>query len=135
MQRLLLRCCQQNMRQILLPVLIALSIAACQKQNDSDATTLRIYNSSAIFYDSVIVNSPGGRQVYYNVAANSYSVYKPFNFLYNYAYIEVHFNNQMTKLQPIDYVGEEKLKPGKYSYELMVMLSSQPSVSLVSRKD
>ena len=135
MQRLLFRYCQQNMRPILLVILIAFCVTACQKQNDRQSTTLRIYNNSGLFYDSVIVNSPGGKQVYYNVAANSYSGYKPFNFLYHYAYIEVHFNNQLTKLQPIDYVGEEKLKPGKYSYELMVLLSSQPSVSLVSKKD
>nr|WP_294904394.1 hypothetical protein [uncultured Lacibacter sp.] len=126
------------MRHILLLVVIVLAVTACTKQNGTEGngkTLLRINNKSALFYDSVIVNSPGGKQVYYNVAANSYSGYKPFNFLYHYAYIEVHFNNQLTKLQPIDYVGEEKLNPGKYSYELMVLLSSQPSVSLVSRKD
>lgn len=94
-------------------------IIACSKSNvQGGEVILRVSNSSSSLFDSVIVNSPGGKQVYYNVAAGSSSVYKSFSFLYNYAYIEVHFNNQMLKLQPYDYVGEEKLNSGKYSYKL-----------------
>ena len=111
--------------------------SACSKKFDENSSSsLRIYNTNNLYtYDSVIVNSPGGNQVYYNIAPGNYSGYKPFSFLYNYAYIEVHFNNQVVKLQPFDYVGEEKLKPGKYRYELGIIAAQQNSITLECKKD
>lgn len=85
-----------------------------------EKTQLRILNNSSIVFDSVFVNSPGGKLLYYQIAPGSSSDYKKFNFLYNYAYLEVYFNNQMLKLQPIDHVGEEKLRSGNYSYRINI---------------
>ena len=73
--------------------------------------------------------------MYGPVSPGSFSDYKPFLFLYNYAYIEVHFNNQVVKLQPLDYVGEEKLKPGKYRYELKLIIGQQNSLVLECKRD
>ena len=121
---------------IILLVLFSTLASACSKQYDENSTSnLRIYNISNSTYDSVIVNAPGGKQVYYNIPPLNYSTYKSFSFLYNYAYIEVHFNNQVVKLQPFDYVGEEKLKPGKYRYELGIVAAQQNSLTLESKKD
>ena len=109
---------------------------ACSKQYDENSTSnLRIYNISNSTYDSVIVNAPGGKQVYYNIPPLNYSEYKSFTFLYNYAYIEVHFSNQVVKLQPFDYVGEEKLKLGKYRYELGIVAAQQNALTLECKKD
>lgn len=126
--------CQLLMRLIFCTLLFVLFFTACQKELATEAA-LRIHNTSNITYDSVLVNAPGGKQVYHTIAAGGYSGYKPFLFLYNYAYIEVYFNNQVLKLQPLDYVGEEKLKPGKYRYELKVITGQQSSLVLECKKD
>lgn len=124
------------MRPIIYTIITVLVVTACGKNFlPNRETVLRISNNSNSSFDSVIVNSPGGKQVYYNVASASSSGYKSFSFLYNYAYIEVHFNNQMLKLQPIDYVGEEKLKAGKYSYKIGIVSGNQSYLSLECKKD
>jgi hypothetical protein len=124
------------MRPNILFFLLLVVLAGCGKTFLSNRETeLRIHNSSNSLFDSVIVNSPGGKQVYYNVTSGTSSAYKTFSFIYSYAYIEVHFNNQMLKLQPIDYVGEEKLKPGKYSYRIGIVSNGQPYLSLECNKD
>ncbi len=134
MQRFNLLHGQHCMRPIISIFILLMLFSACTKERDA-VTQLRIYNISSITFDSVIVNSPGGKQIYYNIPPLNYSGYKPFNFLYNYAYIEVHFNNQMVKLQPFDYVGEEKIKPGKYRYELGIVAAQQNSLTLECKKD
>ncbi|MEJ8819793.1 hypothetical protein [Lacibacter sp. H407] len=122
------------MRPIIFIFIVLILFSACTKQLDAD-TQLRVYNINNIHFDSVIVNAPGGKQVYYNIPPLSLSEYKSFTFLYNYSYIEVHFNNQVVKLQPFDYVGEEKLKPGKYRYELGIVAAQQNSLTLECKKD
>jgi len=124
------------MRPIIYTIITVLVVTACGKNFlPNRETELRISNNSNSSFDSVIVNSPDGKQVYYNVTAGSSSGYKAFDFLYSYAYIEVHFNNQMLKLQPIDYVGEEKLKAGKYSYKIGIVSGNQSYLSLECKKD
>jgi hypothetical protein len=136
-QRLTRMLCQQHMRNIIFVLTVAALFTACTKAFvTNNEVQLRIHNNSSNSpFDSVIVNSPGGKQVYYNVASGTSSGYKTFSFLYSYAYIEVHFNNQMLKLQPIDYVGEEKLKAGKYSYKIGIVSSNQSYLSLECKKD
>lgn len=134
MQRFDLLLGQLCMRPIIFIFIVLILFSACIKKLDVD-TQLRIHNISSIAFDSVIVNSPGGKQVYYNIPPLSLTEYKSFTFLYNYAYIEVHVNNQVVKLQPFDYVGEEKLKPGKYRYELGIVAAQQNSLTLECKKD
>lgn len=122
------------MRLTFFILLLCLFSVACKKELATE-TELRIHNISNVQYDSVLVNAPGGKQVYGPVSPGSFSGYKPFLFLYNYAYIEVHFNNQVVKLQPLDYVGEEKLKPGKYRYELKLITGQQNSLVLECKRD
>jgi hypothetical protein len=124
------------MRLSIFFLFVSVLIFSCSKSYDENSPSdLRIHNISNIQYDSVLVNAPGGKQVYGPVSPGSFSGYKPFLFLYNYAYIEVHFNNQVVKLQPLDYVGEEKLKPGKYRYELKLITGQQNSLVLECKRD
>lgn len=124
------------MRPFIYSIITILIFTACNKAIlQSKETELRISNGSTSSFDSVIVKSPGGKQVYYNIAAGSSSGYRIFSFLYNYAYMEVHFNNQLLKLQPFDYVGEEKLNAGRYTYKIGIVPGSQPYLSLECKKD
>lgn len=94
-------------------------LIGCKKLSP-EKTQLRIFNNSSVAFDSVFVNSPGGKQLYTQITPGSFSEYKKYRFIYNYAYLEVYFNNQVLKLQPDDYVGEEKLRSGNYSYRITV---------------
>lgn len=120
------------MRTLLLTFLTLFTLMACEKPFPFSNTGLRITNTSTYTFDSVLVNSPGGKHMYHQITPGSSSDYKKYRFIYNYAYLEVYYNNQMLKLQPIDYVGEEKLKSGNYSYRITV---NAGSLSLECVKD
>lgn len=122
------------MRTIILITVLCSLLLACSKSAE-EGTRMRIYNSSNVVFDSVIVKSPGGDKLYLGIQPNSFSSYQPFEFLFSYAYIEVHFNNQFVKLQPIDYVGEQALKPGAYTYSLDVVTNQPAYLILECKKD
>lgn len=121
---------QSPMRLTIISILLCL-LTGCIKLLPENAQ-LRIFNNSTILFDYVLVNSPGGKHMYHQITPGSSSDYKKYRFIYNYAYLEVYYNNQMLKLQPIDYVGEEKLKSGNYSYRITV---NAGSLSLECVKD
>jgi hypothetical protein len=109
------------MKQIIFCLLIVL-LFSCKKENDRDqyAAGLRIVNQSSFLLDSVLVQSPGGRQTYIAIKPGEVSVYKQFTFLYRYAYVEIFFNSKSLKLIPIDYVGEQKIEGGNYSCNITI---------------
>jgi hypothetical protein len=125
---------QTVMRSIIFITVFCCLLAACSKSSE-EGTRMRIYNSSDVVFDSVIVKSPGGNNRYYAIQPNSFSSYQPFEFIYSYAYIEVHFDSQFVKLQPIDYVGEQSLKPGAYTYSLDVVRNQPAYLILECKKD
>jgi hypothetical protein len=118
-------------------ILITLLVfSACKRTvTETNATQLRIQNHTSLVYDSVHVISPGGKQVYYQINPGGFSGYKPFSFLYRYAYIEVFYNGRKLILQPFDYVGEQKLNPGKYTYQLGIMFTLQEFLTIECKQD
>lgn len=112
-----------------------LLITACKKTAVNNSVKLRIQNSSVLELDSVIVLSPGGKQVYYSLPSMTYSGYKSFAFLFRYASIEIYTGQQLLKLQPIDYTREEKLNTGNYTYELIIPGVNPNSFTLNCKKD
>ena len=81
---------------------------------------LRVKNTSPYTYESVLVNTNGGENTYGTIAPGIASDYKVFDFAYSYAYISLKIDSVDYIMQPIDYVGEQKLKSGKYTYEVSV---------------
>lgn len=109
---------------ILISAWSILTITACSKKEvvvQETGVQLRIENLCGIKLDSVWVNSPGGKQVYYNVNLGEKSGYKAFSFIYPYAYIKIFSGSQSMVLQPIDYVGETKITTGMYTYRIYFM--------------
>ncbi|WP_152616943.1 hypothetical protein [Flavihumibacter solisilvae] len=103
------------------------AITGCKKDN-SPATNglLRVFNATPwTFYDCT-VKLPGTQQD--NPGANTHNFgpveadakthYRQFSILYSYAAISLTMNNQTYTIQPIDYVGENPLKSGRYTYKL-----------------
>lgn len=101
----------------ILIALFSLFLTSCSLDH---TVQLRIKNTSAFIYDSVYVNTSGGENTFGDIAPGAVSEYKAFDYAYNYAYITLKIDTSEYKMQPIDYVGERKLKSGKYTYEVSV---------------
>lgn len=92
-------------------------------QNESVA--IRVQNSSAVQYDSVLVDFPEQREFYGTIQSGESSEYRVVGMAYSYAYVELQFSGMRGVLQPVDFVGEETLEPGRYTYRLTVNPNSE----------
>src|SRR5262245_42922309 len=89
--------------------------AGAQAQRD---VSVRIHNASDRVFDSVLVNFRGKEENYGRIPAGEVSNYRTVARAYSYAYIRVKFGEETAVFQPIDYVGESTLRPGRYTYRL-----------------
>jgi hypothetical protein len=96
---------------------------------------LRVRNSSSYTYDSVVVNTTGGESTYGTIPAGAVSDYKTFDFAYSYAYISLKIDTTSYILQPIDYVGEQKLQSGNYTYVVSVYDTATHQLGLTLLED
>jgi len=101
---------------------------ACSKDTDSDtssgAVNIQIENNSIFDFELIHVNTSGGKHDYGNLLSGQSSDYKSFEKAFRYAQIEMKINGEITRLQPIDYVGEAPLPPGNHAYVLDVSRSA-----------
>lgn len=77
---------------------------------------IKIENISNYDYEQVLVGTPDGQQQYDTIPANTESVYRTFDSGYRYAYVEAFIGGEEYVNPPIDFVGEQLLEPGKYTY-------------------
>lgn len=113
--------------------LVVLS-ACASPASSAGSVQIRVANESAVSFGRVIVGFPTQEEDYGAVTAGSRSSYREIEQAYRYAYIEVHVNDEKLVLQPIDYVGESLLAPGRYTYALDVD-ASLSGLSLLLRQD
>jgi hypothetical protein len=81
---------------------------------------IRIANLSSFPFERVDVVFPEDAVSYGAIPAHGLSDYRDVSAAYRYAYIEVQIAGEELRLQPIDYVGENQLGAGKYTYALNV---------------
>ena len=81
---------------------------------------IRIANLSSFPFERVDVVFPENEVSYGAIPAHGLSDYHDVSEAYRYAYIEVQIAGEELVIQPIDYVGENTLGPGKYTYALNV---------------
>jgi hypothetical protein len=109
---------------MLFMVALSFSIPACSDADEElHKVRIRLTNTSEFDYKEVHVNTGGGEFTYGNIDSNESSGYQEFEWAYSYAYIQLKINDEMYVIQPIDYVGEEKLKNGNYTYEIHANLN------------
>lgn len=138
MQRFLFCRHHNNMRLLfILSAVLLFIIPGCSKKTeDKNGVQLRIENLNNATLDSLVVQNPAGRQVFYTIAPGTKSAYKVFDYIYNYAYIKAYYSNQTLVLQPIDYVGETKLETGNFTYKIYVISNFTSSfLSVENTKD
>ena len=96
-------------------------LAACDmngSRQDPVAVHLRVKNASGADFSSVSVRFPNADADFGPIAAGSASDYEEVSEAYRYGYIEVEADDELYRLQPIDYVGEVPLGDGYYTFEL-----------------
>lgn len=99
-----------------LPLLLLLA-AGCDS-TVPDTAEVRVLNASALDFYAVEVTFTGPPHDLGPVAASDASAYEPFDTAYRYGYVRVETEAGERVLQPIDYVGEEPLAPGRYTFRL-----------------
>ncbi len=98
-------------------------------------TQVRLANTGSVAFDSVVVTFPSQREVFRSLAAGAESEYRNVGEAYRYAAIEAFSSSQVRfVLQPIDYVGERLLGPGRFTYELRAE-SEPPILGFEFRED
>lgn len=104
----------------LLVVMVLTLFLSCEKEKETqlgEGIQIRIENTSSYTYKDVLVKLSEDRH-YGTLAPGEKSAYQTFTTAYRYAYVELKIGDKTYVLQPIDYVGEEELKEGKYTYQI-----------------
>ncbi len=126
-----------NKRSMILLMALFLWLG-CQKETEgpTEGVLIRIENTSKYTYQDIKVVLDKER-LYGTLDPRASSTYQSFSKAYRYAYIELKIKNKRYGLQPIDYVGEEELQDGKYTYQLNVADTASLSrhLDLTFKKD
>lgn len=114
-------------RIILLLLTITLVTVACEDRDDKiTGVNIRIKNDANFNFNKVQVGADD--KIHENVAPGKYSEYLEYVKAYRYAYVKIEGDSTNYVAQPIDFVGEDSLSIGFYTYELNV--SEEGSVLL-----
>ncbi|MEP0985737.1 hypothetical protein [Ekhidna sp.] len=107
------------MKSLFSLLFILVLLAGCSNEVEPDETgdlLIRIQNGSAVIYSDIVVNADGVEKHFGSLNAFQYSSYKSFEYAYRYAFVELKINGQTFTIQPFDYVGEEVIEEGKFTY-------------------
>ena len=95
--------------------LLALALV-CSVYENQQGVMFRIANRSEFELQNVIVKFPSQTEEYGNIPPMGITNYRQISKAYRYAYVHALIDGNEAVLQPEDYVGEELLKPGRYTY-------------------
>lgn len=107
--------------RILIAVLLIVVTAGCTSANGKPGgLEIRIANRSDRDFDKVDVTFTSDKVEYGAIPKGGMSAYKQVKEAYRYAKIDIVANGEAFTFQPIDFVGETLLEPGRYTYALNV---------------
>ncbi|MRI00434.1 hypothetical protein GH721_07785 [Kriegella sp. EG-1] len=116
----------------LLLITIVLVVGSCTDRDDElSGVNIRVKNDSNINFNSVTVG--GSEEVYENISPGDYSKYLEYETAYRYNSVFIEADSTSYNYSPIDFVGEDSLSFGFYTYELNV--NEEGEVSLVFKID
>lgn len=92
------------------------AVSACSE--DSTKTNIRITNISKYDFCNVVLDPVSGPVNCGIIKKGETTCYRSFDTAYHYAYIRFNIGDKEFKLQPIDYVGEQPLGIGKFTYAI-----------------
>jgi hypothetical protein len=104
---------------------LVLATSSCGSVLGFGSVEIRVRNASSLDFSSVVVTFPDHTESYGALAAGQSTEYRAIGKAYRYAGIVVTVEGTSLALVPIDYVGEETLGNGEYTYELDVTAGAQ----------
>ena len=125
------------MRTILILLCVILMTGCSNDDPGATEVNIRLSNVSAFNFESIVVNTSTGLVNFENIGSGEKTTYKTFEKAYRYAFVELEIEGETYTLQPFDYVGEELLKNGNYTYQIDADISQDQygSLSLTLVKD
>ena len=99
----------------------------------ADGVQIRLSNASGLDFEDVEVNFYDNRVSYGTIAAGTASGYQRTERAYSYAFVQLTAAGKQYRLQPIDFVGETELAPGRYTY-ILDLDGTRISLRLVAEK-
>lgn len=124
--------------RFLLCLFLALPFFSCTKSPEDGApgVQLRIENLSSFTLSEVrIETGGGGAGLYTGIGPGQQSEYQDFDYTYRYAFVEVIVGGDTLRLQPIDYVGEQKFTSGKFTFQIELIGNPPLYMALRFRED
>ena len=118
-------------RSLFVLMAVALAVAGCRSTTAPSDVEVRVRNASTFDFESVVVQFPTSREDYGAVAAGNASGYREVETAYRIATVEVIVEGELLRLQVIDYVGEQRLPPGRYTYRLLADVEGNLGLELV----
>ena len=95
-------------------LLVLLCVAGSCAEPEASSSDIRIHNVSEFDYIDLTV----GSQHFDSLPAGAMSEYRDFGPAYRYNYVRVTVDGSLLTLQPIDYVGEDLLGEGEFTYQI-----------------
>lgn len=110
------------MKKIITSLLISvLAFTACNLIGNEDmGVEIRVKNASSYTIENLRIATGGGDFTYETLIPGQVSDYKLYDFSYNYFFVSFSIDTNSFVQQPIDYVGESRIKNGKYTYNIAI---------------
>jgi hypothetical protein len=117
----------------LLALLVAAALSACENPFSNDGESLiRLKNASTFELTSVTFSPGSPRLEFPRIAPGATTEYASVRGAYSYGYLDVLVGGQHRVIQPIDYVGEDVIGEGRFTYVITIDAASRnPSVAMV----
>jgi len=106
----------------ILAVLLAMILGACSGtvDSDDDATLIRLENGSAFALTNVTFSAGHGPIHFDRITPGARTEYVELEQSYSYGYLKFTADGGEYTLQPVDYVGEEEIGPGRFTVHIVV---------------
>ncbi|MFZ6053093.1 hypothetical protein [Halocola ammonii] len=134
----------------LLPVLFTLLLlSSCEKEDettceehtvapcavDTTQSNIRVKNVSDYDFCNVVIDPNGNLTNYGIIEKGETTCYRPFETAYRYAYVNLIIEEKEFILQPIDFVGEQPLGTGNFTYSIDVSDFENRTLSIEASED
>ena len=110
-------------RNALTFMLLSLLVAGCSGSADpinplppDVPLGIRVENATGRTFEAITVQFSEQVENYGKLEAGAASEYRAVDEAYRYAAVEIDFGSATARIQPVDFVGETLLPPGRYTY-------------------
>ena len=122
-------------RNTLAVSLLSLVLTGCNPFSPDGAVEVRVRNASALTFDEGVLYSHRDSITFTSLGPGQETPYQEVERAYRIATTQVVTGPDTARLQVIDFVGEEPLKPGHYTYVLSFFEGNPTSLTLDLKKD